>query len=67
MIRITKVASLISIVYYFSSRRRKSSLDAEEQMVIEDEMDEHMAAMVLTSLSCSPTSPSFPAGFTEKG
>lgn len=30
-------------------------------------MDEHMAAMVLTSLSCSPVSPIFPASLTDKG
>ncbi len=37
----------------------------EDQDVIM--MDENMAAMVLTSLSCSPQSPQFPASFTEKG
>ena len=29
-------------------------------------MNEHMAAMVLTTLSCSPVSPSFPPHITEK-
>lgn len=30
-------------------------------------MDEHMAALVLTSLSCSPASPTFPPSMLEKG
>jgi len=30
-------------------------------------MDEHMAAMVLTSLSCSPVSPVFPGSLIDKG
>ena len=57
----------------FASRRRKSSPDGEESMdcdhkdeLLMDTMDEHMAAMVLTSLSCSPVSPQFPGSFTDK-
>jgi len=53
------------------SRRRRSSSESDEAMVTEDKdeemdtMDEHMAAMVLTSLSCSPVSPNFPTGFPQ--
>ena len=38
--------------------------DDEQKEVM---MDENMAAMVLTSLSCSPVSPQFPINFQEKG
>ncbi len=62
------------------SRRRKSSPDHDVDMsptgsetgsddIREDQemdtMDEHMAAMVLTNLSCSPQSPHFPIGFIQ--
>jgi len=39
-------------------------LDGEVDMESET-MDEHMAALVLTSLSCSPTSPVFVNGTNE--
>ncbi len=32
-----------------------------------DTMDETMAAMVLTNLSCSPQSPTFPSHLFERG
>ena len=32
-----------------------------------DTMDETMAAMVLTNLSCSPQSPNFPINLADKG
>lgn len=44
--------------------------EGEELMDEDDEdvgMDEHMAAMVLTSLSCSPVSPKFPIPPSERG
>ena len=64
--------------FHFFSRRRKSSPDRDVDMspgsdagsdIRDDQemdtMDEHMAAMVLTNLSCSPKSPQFPLGFMQ--
>lgn len=73
----------MTFLFLFSRRRKTiPSPDLEEmdyEIADEEEeedkaskdpnivMDEHMAAMVLTSLSCSPVSPSFPKNMIEKG
>lgn len=69
---------LIAILVHDFSRGSYSQSQDHTDMVMEgafrnprdmetEIMDEHMAAMVLTSLSCSPVSPVFPASLTDKG
>ena len=58
---------MINVLSTNFRRYRRSSSDQEEEDVKGDDvemMDETIAAMVLTSLSCSPASPQFQGSFT---
>ncbi|XP_011413425.3 zinc finger protein 704 [Magallana gigas] len=64
------VSTVIDVPNVRAQRYRRSSSDQEDDDVKGDDvemMDETIAAMVLTSLSCSPASPQFHGSFTEHG
>ena len=48
------------------TNRGRMQVDGREDEDM-DTMDETMAAMVLTNLSCSPQSPNFPINLADKG
>lgn len=62
------VSHVIDVPSVSAQRYRRSSSDQEEDDVRGEDvemMDETIAAMVLTSLSCSPASPQFQGSFTD--
>lgn len=62
------VSHVIDVPAKLRHRGPSIEVDDRESSPGEDdvEMDDNIAAMVLTSLSCSPVSPHFPMSFTEK-